>query len=178
MNLKNEKLEHSNTIFTGHINNTKQTLLRNVKTIATDEVYKEDKNDLTIQYKIPKNTRSIMIFGSEFIKKNKQNCQIFINCKKRELTQNLDLINCQLENEILEIKLRPFQNLTNIAFMFCDCIYLYSLPDTIIFASLCNSLAMKDNPKALPIASKSASVCGNIIVSLHLSILFSKFNLK
>ena len=70
-----------------------------------------------------------MILGSEFIKNNRNRCEIYINGKYRELSQNIDLNTCQIENGILEIKFRPLQNLTNLSSMFSGCVALYSLPD-------------------------------------------------
>ena len=102
--------------------------LRNVNTIIESKIYKENKDDITIEYKIPKNINKIIIFGNEFIKNNRDTCKIYINNKLREFSQNLDLNTCQIENEILKIKLRH-HNIINMSSMFSGCKYLYSLPD-------------------------------------------------
>ena len=101
---------------------------RNASKIIND-AYKEEKDDITIEYKIPKNESNINIFGKEFIKNNKDKCDIYINDKLRELSHNINLNNCLIENEILEIKLRLYENITDMSHMFSTCQYLYSLPD-------------------------------------------------
>ena len=103
-------------------------LLKSFNTLNKNK-YIEQKEDITIEYKIPKNAHRIMILGSEFIKNNRNRCEIYINGKYRELSQNIDLNTCQIENGILEIKFRPLQNLTNLSSMFSGCVALYSLPD-------------------------------------------------
>ena len=108
--------------------NNNNYVLKSFNTINKNK-YIEKEEDITIEYKIPKNAHRIMILGSEFIKNNRNKCEIYINSKYRELSQNIDLNTCQIENDILEIKLRPLENLTNLSSMFSGCVTLFSLPD-------------------------------------------------
>ena len=91
-----------------------------------------DKNDINIEYKIINKNNKVKIFGKEFVDNNKNNCQIIINDKVRELTQNIDINTCQLiGNEILKVQLKinDLSKMTNISYMFSGCKELYALPD-------------------------------------------------
>ena len=87
-------------------------------------------NEIIIRYNI-KNMMSIRLFGKKFIKNNKKNCRMVLENKEQEIFEFL-YINDTLkekENEILEIKLKEIQTITNISFMFSNCLSLISLPD-------------------------------------------------
>ena len=116
----------------------KKTVVKNVKAqnniikstnTMRKDIYEKKEGDITLEYKIPKNTTKIMIFGSEFIKNNENVCDIFINGKYRKISQSIDLKTCQIDKDILEIKFRALENLTNLSYMFSGCNTLYSLPD-------------------------------------------------
>ena len=90
-------------------------------------------NEMTIIYNI-KNKDTIKLFGKEFIKNNKDNCKLIIEGKEHDLIEHLD-INKKIKNkEILEIKLKEINAITNMSHMFGDdknnnCSELISLPD-------------------------------------------------
>jgi len=91
-----------------------------------------NKNDINIEYKITNKNNKVKIFGREFVDNNKNNCQIFINNKKRELSQNIDINTCQLNNnEILKVQLKinDLSQMTNLSYMFSGCKELYAVPD-------------------------------------------------
>ena len=108
------------------ISSKKRKLKLTNTTRKTDKYEKKD-DDIIIEYKIPKNNTKIMIFGSEFIKNNGDICEIYINDKYRDISQTIDLKTCKIENDILEIKLRVLDTLTNLSYMFSGCLTLYSL---------------------------------------------------
>ena len=136
MNKKNG-LRHTNTKINfndiygikNNNNNNENQKLKLTNTIIKTDKYEKKANDIKIEYKIPKNTSKIKIFGNEFIKNNKKKCQIYINDKYHEIVQNIDLRTCQIENDILEVILRPIENITNMSSMFSGCISLYSISD-------------------------------------------------
>ena len=115
-----------------------------------------EKDELIIIYDIIKNERGLLkLFDYYFIQNNIKNCYIKINKKICELTEMID-VSLIKENQFI-IKLKNFKNITdasnmffnttvsllpnldiwdfskvtNMNFMFGECIYLKSLPDTI-----------------------------------------------
>ena len=78
-------------------------------------------NQITIQYNIKniKDNKSIRIFGDEFVKNNKDKCKIIINGKEKELCSHININLKQInDNEIYVIKLKEFNNITNMSGMF------------------------------------------------------------
>ena len=95
---------------------------------------KEEKWEITIIYDInkkdkqyEKNEGTINIFGKEFIENNKNICKMIIDNKEYEISEKYDIVN--FNNNILEIKLKGINNITNMNYMFCGCSSLSSLPD-------------------------------------------------
>ena len=98
-----------------------------------DEIYEKmiTRNEITMQYKI-ENEGNIRIFGDTFVKNNKNNCHLIIGHKKYDLCSFLNIKDFEIDNdinEIIEIKLKEINNITNMRSMFKDCISLLSLPD-------------------------------------------------
>ena len=81
-------------------------------------------NEITLKYRIDKNS-NFKLFGNQFILNNKDNCQIIYNLKEYELQESLPFDNNN--KDILEIKLRGINNITNTRFMFSDCNSLLSI---------------------------------------------------
>ena len=80
---------------------------------------------MTIKYKIKDDDKRIKLFGSDFIKNNKDKCYIIIDNKKTELKEYIENIK---QNKI-EIKLYETGIITNMSYMFSGCNSLNSLPD-------------------------------------------------
>ena len=83
--------------------------------------YKNDKvmtttNKILIKYKIGKENK-VRIFGDDFVKNNKIIFQMIINDKNYELNSFYKIRN-EKENEILKIKLKQINNVTNLCSMF------------------------------------------------------------
>ena len=90
------------------------------------DLYLNFKNELTIIYYANKK-KKIRLFGENFVKNNKNNCFIFINNKKKDLSEfyYFDKIN----EEILIIKLVETKTISDMSFMFCQCDSLYYVPN-------------------------------------------------
>ena len=85
------------------------------------------KNEIRIKYKIGKEDK-IRIFGDKFVENNKENFQMIINDNNYELNTFYNIKN-EKENEILEIRLKQIKDITNISYMFNECLTLIELPD-------------------------------------------------
>ena len=83
---------------------------------------------ITINYK-KENNPTIKIFGSEFVKNNKNFSKILIKSKEYDLTDKISIDNNNPNNPIFEIQLKGIQNMTNISHMFSGCSSLDKLPD-------------------------------------------------
>ena len=86
-------------------------LLRNIKNNANKNIQKED----------------IKIFGYNFVKKNKNVCKIIIDNKEYEMEDSYKIKN--YKNNILKIKLKGINKVTDMSYMFEGCSSLISLPD-------------------------------------------------
>ena len=76
---------------------------------------------------IEKVENSINIFGGEFVKNNKNICKMIIDDKEYEIKEKFNIKN--YNKKILKIKLKGFDNITNMSFIFYNCSSLSSLPD-------------------------------------------------
>ena len=70
---------------------------------------------------------SVKIFGSEFVRNNKNICKIIYENQEYELQEYINIINNEKEN--IEIKLKGINNITNMSHLFHECESLSSLPD-------------------------------------------------
>ena len=92
---------------------------------------KENISEISIIYNINKkneeNDDNIRIFGEEFVKNNKNKCKMIIDNKEYEISETYNIEN--YNDNILEIKLKLIENVTNMSGMFSECKSLSSLPD-------------------------------------------------
>ena len=86
-------------------------------------------NQMTIIYGIKSYNDSIMIFGEDFVKNNKNNCYILIDGQKIKLCKNIILNEIQKKQGVLKIKLIETNKIINMSHMFYDCDSLDSIPD-------------------------------------------------
>ena len=99
--------------------------------IGKDAAYKElipkilnmynkmNKNEIDLIYNIPNNEKEIKIFGSDFVKNNKEICKIIYNDKEYDLAEKF---NCQdVKESILKIKLKGINNVNDLSCMFKEC---------------------------------------------------------
>ena len=84
---------------------------------------------MIIKYNINKDDNKINIFGSDFVKNNKDNCYILIDNQKYDLCEYFKLNNNHKNNNILQIQLIETKSITNMSYMFNNCSSLNSLPD-------------------------------------------------
>ncbi len=95
------------------------------KFVETSKIYdKMQSNRIYINYIIDKDrtNNSLKVFGSEFVRKNKDKCKIKIDQLEYELCENIDATNYRGNKYTLE--LIGINNLTDISDMFCDCLCL------------------------------------------------------
>ena len=84
-------------------------------------------NEINIIYKIGGDDKRVKIFGSEFVKINKNNCQIIYENKEYELNEYFNISN-NIKDE-LKIKLRGINNIINMSCIFYECSSLLYIPD-------------------------------------------------
>ena len=82
--------------------------------------------EITLLYSTIK--RKIKLFGKEFVERNKKFCTILYNGQELELTENLIIDEAQ-RDDLLEIKLKGVDKITDMRFMFYDCPDLLAVPD-------------------------------------------------
>jgi surface protein len=95
---------------------------------------KEHLNEMTIQYEINnkdndnKDENTLVIFGLDFAKNNKDKCNLIIDGKIYPLQFKIKINKAKTER-ILTIKLQEKEPITDMSFMFYNCKSLISLPD-------------------------------------------------
>ena len=91
----------------------------NNKNIDIEIIYKSNKN----------NEEKIRIFGKKFVNNNKNKCKIVYKCQEYELKEYFEDIvtNYNYKGDII-LTLRIIKTITDISFMFSECISLYSFP--------------------------------------------------
>ena len=83
-------------------------------------------SEINIIYSI-NNQNNIRIFGTKFIKNNKNICKIIIDNNEYEIKGRYKVKSNN--NNKLQIKLKGIDNVTNMSYMFEGCSSLLSLPD-------------------------------------------------
>ena len=121
----NNILEDLNDIINDDNINNKFKKIKNIYDKMTIKHIKS----LNIEYKINKNQNIIRIFGSKFVKNNKDKCKIIIEGKEYELTDEFNINNCNKINKSLQLKLKGIKNITNMSYMFKGSESLVSLPN-------------------------------------------------
>ena len=91
---------------------------------------KEDESFINIIYNINEDDRkcgNINIFGSKFVKNNRDKCKMIIDNKEYEITEQYNIEN-YINNE-LKIKLKGINKITDMSNIFRECKSLSSLSD-------------------------------------------------
>ena len=83
----------------------------------------KDRSEINIIYNINKDENYIKIFGSKFVKNNKNICKMKINNKEYEIIEEYSTKNFN------NIKLRGIENVADMSDIFRECSSLISLPD-------------------------------------------------
>jgi len=86
----------------------------------------KDITEINIIYNI-KNEEYIKLFGYKFVENNKNICKMIIDNKEYEIEDKYDVKN--YNKNILKIKLKEINIITNMSYMFYKCSSLLSLPD-------------------------------------------------
>jgi sugar-specific transcriptional regulator TrmB len=95
----------------------------------TESRIKEINNEIILIYKTNKDKNKIKIFGNDFVKNNKNLCQIIYERKEYGLQSEFYVPNINKNKEIFEIKLKGILNISNLKNMFEGCSSLISAPD-------------------------------------------------
>jgi len=82
-----------------------------------------------LKYKIKEKDTKIKIFGKNFVKNNKDKCKIICQNKSYDLSEYFDLSDYDKNKDILTIKLKGINNISNMSYMFNKCLSLDSLSD-------------------------------------------------
>ena len=106
---------------------TKDLNLEEKEIIKDNQSGGEKINEIKIIYKIDKNEKEIKLFGSTFIKNNKDKCKFIYKDKEYEIKEYFNIK--KINDDFLEIKLKDINNITDMSFLFSKCSSLSSLPD-------------------------------------------------
>ena len=87
----------------------------------------KDISEINIVYNIKKDEKYIKIFGSKFVENNKNICKMIIDNKEYEITEEYRVK--RFDHNILNIKLKGIENVTDMSDMFKECSSLISVPD-------------------------------------------------
>ena len=149
----------------------------------------KDISEINIIYDI-KEENIIRIFGSKFVKNNKDICKMIIDNKVYEITKEYNIVNYKNNDNKLKIILKGINKVTDMSFMFFGCSSLSSLPNISkwntnkvinmygIFSE-CSSLSSlpdisKWNTNNVTYKNDMFDECSNIIFS---KVIKTKFNL-
>ena len=80
---------------------------------STMEVNDIKEDEILIEYKLDKNQNDVQIFWNIFVINNKDKCKIIIEGKEYELEQKYKLTKCNKKNNLLKIKIKGNNNITN-----------------------------------------------------------------
>ena len=126
--IKNSKRNYENIKNIKEIIDNNKIIINDIKKINNYNKYTDiidiynkinniNYNYSKIIYKINKNNDNIRILGKEFIKNNKDKIKLEIEGKEYELMENYKIN----DNNIIEIKIKEIENVTNFSYMFCGC---------------------------------------------------------
>ena len=106
--------------------------------LYTNMIYK---NEINMIYTINKHKDNLKIFGEEFVKINKGNCEIILENKEQELQSQISVKD--IKKDMIKIKLIGVNKITDMSFIFRDCTNLISCNDM----SKWNTLHVQDMHK-------------------------------
>ena len=95
----------------------------------------EQKDDINLDIEMvyetfPNITKKIKIFGENFVKNNKDKCKILYKNKEYELKKYFDEIDKTYNyKDIISFRLKGFNNITDMSYMFSECNSFSLLPD-------------------------------------------------
>ena len=93
------------------------------------ENYFDGINSIDIFYQIKDNQKKLKLFGDNFVKNNRNNCEIIIDGNKYELRNyiNIENFNHKNESKIFKIQLTGIKSITDMSYMFHKCNNLSSV---------------------------------------------------
>ena len=127
-NIINNDNYKSNKITNKSENKLENNILNKIPNELSNKISNENINEITIIYNI-NNQKKIKIFGSDFVKNNKNKCKIIYNNITKEISEYININDNEIKQQTIQIKLIDIQNVTNMSNMFSGCNALSSLPD-------------------------------------------------
>jgi len=137
-NFNKEKINYEILYNIDYINNTE--IINNINNIVNDNNIKNKFNKLiniynkmnsynaiSIVYTINKKVNDMRIFGEEFVKNNINNCSMVIDNTEYKIYEKLKTNN--YDKDIINVKLKGINRITNMSYMFSWCSSLSSIPD-------------------------------------------------
>ena len=104
--------------------------INQINSEKSEKILEEKDDTIEIKYKINNDSKLIKIFGHDFVENNRENCKILYKNKEYDLQSVFNIENIEeKDNNILNIKLKGINNITNLSCMFYKCSELLSLPD-------------------------------------------------
>ena len=89
----------------------------------------EKSDEIKIIYNINRRKLKIKLFDIYFINNNKDKCYLIIEEKKYDLIEYLLIKDIKTKGKNIEIKLKGFNRISDMSYMFYDCSSIFSLPD-------------------------------------------------
>ena len=114
--------------------NYEGTLQKIVQKRNEDMTYMKQKKEFETEekiiiYKINRNDKKIKIFGSDFVKNNKNKLKIIYEDTEFDLQEEFNLDNSFNQKDMLVIKIKGLSYTTDLSYMFNNCNSLLNLPD-------------------------------------------------
>jgi surface protein len=120
------------------INNNIHNILDEIKFINSEEsdqtlnilniyqkMFNKETSEVNLTYNINREENTINIFGTDFVKNNKDKCKMFIDGQEYEIRKTFDITNYNKEK--LQIKLKGIKKVTDMSCMFSGCSTLSSI---------------------------------------------------
>ena len=89
----------------------------------------EKSDEIKIIYNINRRKLKIKLFDIHFINNNKDKCYLIIEEKKYDLIEYLLIKDIKTKGKNIEIKLKGFNRISDMSYMFYDCSSIFSLPN-------------------------------------------------
>ena len=127
------KLQNINYIKNSKEEETYKDFIKDYENIESDNNYKEfiprilnlynefNRNEIDLVYYIPKENNKIRIFGKSFVENNKDLCKIIYENKEFNLNEYYHYDYKNIKNNLLKIKLKGINNVTNLHSIFKEC---------------------------------------------------------
>ena len=129
-NKMKSKCQFLKSNYNSNINNSYNNYynINSIDDYIIDNIYQNNinnincKNKITISYKINQIQDKLTIFGDDFVRNNINKCSMIYLGKNCEITTSIFDVKNKLLNNLLTIKLLGIDNISNISYMFSNCL--------------------------------------------------------